>query len=124
MKKKKVLIVEGYEMLFAMWRAALLDTSISIVSAATLEEARWEFGVNKGELDAIVICGFVGGGSQPTKGPNTLELAVEFRKEFKGLMVASSSDPDIREALLKAGCDHECTDKTNLSRRLKEILEV
>ena len=122
---KNVLVVEGYPMLLVMWKAALLGTPINIVGATTMEEARRGFADNKGELDAIVINACIASDSgQKASGPNAFELVAEFRKEFKGPMIASSHVPEWREWLMKAGCNLNATDKIHIPRILKELLAV
>jgi len=104
---KRVLIVEDNVALIRIWTMSLLK--LEIVSATSITEAEEKFENFGADFAAIVLDGSVlANPMSEYDDALTLELAIKFRKTYKGLMIAASSDPDIRERLMASGCNLQC----------------
>lgn len=106
-KKPKVFIIEDNkdtQNLFKDW----LGEYMEILPAYTIQEAKELFAQNK-DFDAIAIDGCV-----PGIELNTIPLIQEIRKNFKGTMITTSSDPGYRKEMIAAGCNEECVNKWQL----------
>ncbi len=113
---KKVLVVEDDKDYHEYYKQAL-DNKVIIISALTIEDARRIFAENP-DLGAIVMDACV-----PGRNPTTLGLTEEFRKIFKGPMIAVSNDEDFREMLMKKGCDHE-SKKRDVPHKVLAVLSL
>ncbi len=99
-----------------------LGRGMTILSAHTLGEARNLFATYP-DIRLIVLDGCLLHSSLQAKMPDTLPLVGEFRKTFRGPIIAASSNPDFRQMMMAAGCDHECDDKDQLPRVIGRLLE-
>lgn len=113
---KKILIVEDLRHLHEMW-IIMLKEKVQIISAFTIEEAREKFKDNP-DITLITIDGCV-----PGESFNTEPLVREFRKTFKGPIIAASRSLFFRTLLKEAGCDYECS-KNELPKKILEILGI
>lgn len=111
----KVLIVDDNEELQECWQA-LLRRTVIVVSAYSLDEASELFQSNP-DIALIAMDGCV-----PGDVLNTIPLVEEFKKTFKGPMVAISANDSFRVRLLDAGCNYECT-KQRVPHTIKSLLE-
>ena len=117
---KKVLILEDEGMLANLFRSQFHGEPIELVIAATAAAARKLF--KREEFDVVVLDGIAP--SEPgchasLVGPT---LAKEFRSAgYNGPLIASSSDPQAVDLMLKAGCSHSC-EKLRLQELLRELL--
>ncbi len=109
----RILIVED-DLDIQMLYKECLET-LEIVSAFTKAQALEEF-VNNPDFAAIVMDACV-----PGNEVNTLGLVYRFRRTFNGPMIATSSEPNYNDKLMKAGCDHK-SEKHALPQKLREIL--
>lgn len=112
----KILVVDDTKHWHFRWREELGD-KVLIVSAFSIEEAREHFAANP-DIVAIVMDACV-----PGDRPTTLPLVEEFRRTFKGPIVAVSSIPSYRKQLVIVGCDYE-SDKDYLSSKILKILSL
>jgi DNA-binding NtrC family response regulator len=115
----KILMIEDdvsiFESLKMLMEMVFKDENLSILNAVSIDEARKQFELNT-DIDIITFDGCVkGGGAEP----NTLPLVEEFKKTFKGILIAASSR--YNEELLKAGCQHE-TMKSDIPQKIMQIL--
>jgi len=106
---KKVLIIEDDIYIAKMYREyfdqGIMAEMIIRLTASSIKEAREKFNENK-DISVIVFDGVVVGPAD--KLPNTSELVSEFKKSFRGTMIAASGIPAYDEVLVKAGCDFFC----------------
>lgn len=110
---KKVLILEDERYWWEVWRKNL-DGKINLLFASSVERAKEMFAENP-DLDAIVVDACV-----PGDYPNTQPLVREFRKTFRGPIIAISSSAEYRDMLCDAGCNYE-SEKGYLFKRLLRI---
>jgi CheY-like chemotaxis protein len=115
---KKVLIIEDDKPLLETMMA-FLEGWLNVVSADSVDSAREVFAAHP-DLDAIVMDGCIEG---PGELPNSLVLVLEFRRTFKGPMIAVSNSDEYQDRLMEAGCDHKSY-KGHVHRKLKELLSV
>ena len=99
-----------------MNRLCFIGIEIEYLRAETIEEGFMLYNENP-DVDLIVVDACV-----PGHDPNTMEFVKAVRKTFSGPMIATSSDPNFRKLLLKAGCDVECEDKFIVPQKIKTIL--
>lgn len=112
---EKILLVEDDKHVLDLWADYFKTYSepnkLILVTATSLKEAEMQFKENQ-DVKAIIIDGRIIGPSgfapSATEGPNTLNLASEFRKTFSGPMIAVSGSEDTQEELVNAGCDEAC----------------
>ncbi len=114
--KPKVLIVEDGELWQEQWKG-WFDGKITLLKALSIDEARRLFGQNS-DLSVIVMDACV-----PGDWPNTQPIVTEFRKTFKGPMVATSGISDYRLTLIQAGCDYEAS-KLDVPQTVLRILDL
>ena len=112
---KKVLLVEDDQVIQMGWMVLLEDLPLQLLQARDISQARDLFYDNP-DLDAVVMDGCV-----PGVELNTANLTMEIRKRFAGPMIAVSSEPDFRRALVQAGCDYAC-DKNLVPDKLIQLL--
>lgn len=112
---KKVLIVEDDSSWQQNYEYALKE-KVLIIQAFDLDQARERFASNN-DLDAIVMDACIG------NHPNTYGITEEFRKTFKGPMIAASSARDYRKVLMSCGCDYEAP-KDLVPQKLIEVLGI
>ena len=117
MNKKKVLIVEDRDTTQSGYRASLQD-DVQLLQAFTIEQAREIFGANP-DIDLIVMDGCV-----PGFEINTPPLVREFRKTFRGPIIATSSSSDYRQELMLAGCSHEVGSKGDVPDKVLALLSL
>jgi len=86
-----------------------------VLPALNNEQAEKIFGELKNDID-IIVCDFSLGG-----GETTLNFVKKIRGEFKGLMIANSSDPGSNERLVEAGCDVS-TKKSEMLDLIKNLI--
>ncbi len=113
---KKVLFVEDSKSQQDYWRRKL-PGKVVFIGALSIREAEELFADNF-DIEAIVMDACVPGDSV-----NTLQLVRKFRDTFTGPMIATSSVPWYRDALVQAGCDHE-SEKDSLPQKLLEVLSL
>lgn len=112
---KKILIIDDDIIFQADWKASLEDKA-TVISAYNLEQAEKLFAQNP-DCDIIAVDACL-----TSRGkPDTIPLVVEIRKNFKGRMIAISSNLEYNVSLVQAGCDHEC-DKSKVVETLEYIL--
>ena len=99
-----------------------LGRGMTILSAHTLGEARNLFAAYP-DIRLIVLDGCLLRSSLQAKMPDTLPLVGEFRKTFRGPIVAASSNPNFRQMMMGAGCDHECEDKDLLAQVIERLVD-
>jgi len=131
---KKILLVDDEAAvikLYMRWFETLLKKEAIpvLLTAASVDEAREKFLLNQEDIIAIVLDGNIIGPpavefSEDPSGtcPNSVVLVGEFRKTFKGPMIASSIVESSREILMEAGCDYKVDDKGKVVGKLIEIL--
>jgi CheY-like chemotaxis protein len=115
MKKKCYLIIEDSTEIQRLFGMILDDTKVSFYQAQTISEAEEMFEVCKSQLTHIFIDGCV-----PGNKLNTLDLTQKIRSEFKGHMIAMSSNPEFNEILEEAGCD-ESIEKFMLHKKINQL---
>ena len=111
---KKVLIVDDSIQWQKIW-GEMLGGKIEVISAYSIKEARGKFADNP-DVDAIVMDACV-----PGDEPTTPPLVIEFRKTYKGPIVAISSLPEYQKILMHVGCDHSA-DKNTMPEYLLNFL--
>jgi len=109
----RILIVEDNRDVQMFYKDLLIG--LEIVCAFTVEEARQAF-MDNSNFAAIVMDACV-----PGDEPTTPPLVRDFRKTFKGPMIATSSDDGYNNELMAAGCDYKSF-KYNLHQTLLQIL--
>jgi DNA-binding NtrC family response regulator len=115
----KVLVVDDDRGMHLMLALRLKGKAV-LLSAHTLDEARALFAANRDSIRLVVLDGCLHSAFQ-VQTPDTLPLIPEFRATFRGPIIAASSFPDFRQAMVKAGCTHNC-DRDWLSREIERLL--
>jgi hypothetical protein len=125
-KMEKVLLVEDNEKMVRVIKINFdlkFSPKMRLLSAGTIIEAKRLFSENN-DIVAIIMDGYVpmreGRRVWP---PNTTEdLVGEIRdKGFSGPIIATSSNLELREKLIEAGCDYQC-DKLDVVSRLEYFI--
>ena len=114
MNLPKVLVVEDLEQFHDFW-GSRLEGKVTLVSAFSIREAQEQFAQNP-DVVAIVMDACV-----PGNAPTTQPLVRKLRETFTGPIIATSSLPEYRQELLRAGCDHEC-EQEMLPQKLCDVL--
>ena len=100
---KKVLIVEGQELLIRQWKGKL-NGMVEVVFARSIEDARAKLlDANLG-FDAIVINAHVHGNTEE----DIFDFVKEFTMQFCGSIIATSTSSSSRIKLVGVGCDQDC----------------
>lgn len=110
---KKILVVEDSE----NWQdeyADSLDGRVTIIPALTIVDIERLFLANP-DIDLIVTKTFVGDYCMRS----FIERA---RKTFKGPMIAVASCSVHRRAMIKAGCNHWVSHRSDVVEKVEEIL--
>jgi CheY-like chemotaxis protein len=103
--KKLVLLVEDDEVVGQAIKLLLEDDGWEVVWAKDRYEARDLYTAHKHEITAAVFDGYL----EKTCGGNTFEIIRIMREDnFKGPMIAASSNPDMRKDMIRAGCTDQC----------------
>ena len=110
---KRVLIIEGEEFWRRRFGMVLVEPKgVRIIFAPSLEKARWQ--ISRGpNIDILVVDGAEG----------TLDFVQEIRRGFSGKIIICSSDANVGDMFLEAGCD-EYACKSHLSKLLAEKLWI
>ncbi len=123
----KVLIVEDEELIWRPHRERFLRNfggAATVLVATTLREAEELFRGNQ-DVDVVALDFNVpeDKGGDP-KQSNTLALALEIQKTFKGPMYATSGQEKNRKALMAHGCTIECTEKKFLCQEIGKQMRL
>ncbi len=111
---KKVLIVED-EQSFNCYYRGRLSERVNLTIIDNLKDV--EDFINKNpDIDLITMDGNIIGGT-------TVALVRKIRATFKGLIVATSFNPDLQKELLSAGCDYK-VDKADLPKAVVRLLDL
>jgi CheY-like chemotaxis protein len=113
--KPKVLIVEDEK----SWQhtfTALLGNKVEVLLAPTIQDAEKLFQEHRSDLAAILMDAQV-----MASFPNTMDLIREFRRFYKGPMIAMSSLPKNITILMDAGCDYGVTKGEVVKRCLRYL---
>jgi DNA-binding NtrC family response regulator len=101
---KRVLIIEDDIPLSEAFRKRLTHNGFEVVLARTKSEAYKAFDANP-DFFVMLVDGWMDGAT------DTCDLIREFRKTYKGHMIAMSGKDDTREHQVEAGCNHESFNK-------------
>ncbi len=115
----KVLLVDDNKDLHTTIEMGL-EGEADLLSALTLESARELFTANP-DIQIIVMDGCLNSAPGAVQTPETLPLIHEFRRTFRGPMIAASDFDSFREVMVLAGCDREC-EKVRLLKELRFML--
>jgi len=117
----KILVIEKEVFWHVQIREAMLEKSVTVVSARTKELARRML-VQNPDIEVIAITDHIASGNcNGATEPDTLGLVKEIRKTFTGKMIACSSNCNFENMLISAGCDLQVF-KSHLSEKLLEVL--
>ena len=117
---KKILFVEDNKMMTDLYKD-LLGDKFALVIAISIVEAEHAFKKHP-DISVIVLDGFVfDNRDSKTPDTSTHELLKKFKETFKGVIIASSSDPVARKKMILLGCDHEC-EKWDVPKKVFEII--
>lgn len=103
------LIQKQYEI---TWRGKLI-----ILQAYSIEQA-YKFVAGHPEIDIIVVDACVPGSSI-----NTKEFVINIKKDFDGIMIASSSEPKYMVELVKVGCS-DASPKNEVAGLVLKLLKL
>ncbi|MFA5870871.1 MAG: response regulator [Candidatus Paceibacterota bacterium] len=113
---KKVLIIEDKAVFQGLWEMEL-DGKVLLFQAISIPEAKNIFYQNP-DLSVITMDACV-----PGDEPNTIPLVEEIRKTYSGPIIATSSDENFCEALIKAGCNYGIS-KENVAEEILKVLSL
>ena len=118
MEIKKVLVIDDnidiQETFFKVLKYLIKD--VDVLQAFTIWEAKKFFTENL-DIDLIIV-----DAQLSSEGiAETIELIKEFRKIFKGPMIAASTNLELNKRLVKSGCNYQ-TPKDDIINVLKKIL--
>ena len=118
MARQKIMIVEdNVDTLKALCN--YFHRRYEVVTARTVTEALGKFELHQGAFEMIAL-----DASLETSGTiDTLPLIPEFRKTYKGPLVAISNSDKHNVELVAAGCDYRC-EKHELPTMTERILGV
>jgi CheY-like chemotaxis protein len=114
--KPKVLIIEDEPYRQKWWKEDL-ESKVEVLSALTIQQAEELFAGNP-DVALIVMDACLSG-----RSPDTILLVKKIRQTFSGPMIAASGNPEYRELLCEAGCDHSC-EKYKVPKKVLEILAL
>jgi CheY-like chemotaxis protein len=117
---KNILVVEDQEDLHEYYKEILETRGFKIISAHNGVEANSKYAEYRGftgpnSIQAIVM------DYDLKSRPTGLELTTRIRPDFKGCMIANSSDPNIRFQMMRAGCNYETEEKEDIPQLLCKI---
>jgi len=112
---KKVLIIEDGAVFQGLWEMEL-EGKVLLFQAVSIEEAKNIFYQNP-DLSIITMDACV-----PGDEPNTLPLVKEMRETYSGLIIATSSDDNFCESLIKAGCNYGIS-KENVAEEILRVIK-
>lgn len=115
---KKILIVDDDPAPYHQLKKKIQDRGfeITVLRAQTCAEGRRIFEENR-DLDLIVMDGFL---VQET----TIDLVMEIRPQFTGIILANSSSAGMQTILQDAGCDHQTFSKNHFWREAFFLLDL
>ncbi len=113
--KKKILIIEDLELQNFVYKEQM-KRYFEPLFATTLQEALKLFSENS-DIELIVLDSCLEGDT-----PDTIPLVKYFRETFSKTIIATSSNIELREYLVSAGCDLEC-DKNDVAKIARKILQ-
>ena len=119
---KKILIIEDDEFWQEGFSEYLPDNEITILQALTIEEAERLFAENP-DLDLIVLDILVPDEeTKPGERINTVPLLEKIRQTFRGPILAISNESFWIDCLVREGCSHSLTGKSQAPDEIKAIL--
>ncbi len=123
MKTHKILVVEDQCVVRADIVAELIRLGIpttAILEADSLQDAMDLFLTWESSIVAICLDGCLHATTL-----NTIPL-IELCKphDYKGILIAMSSDASLRQKMMQAGCTHEATSKDYVAETVFDLLEV
>jgi len=118
-----ILLVEDSCSTLELWKVCFeisnkKGVEIVLLIATSVDEAREKFWLHQHIIKAVVFDGCIDG---PGEEPNSKILVSEFRRVFKGPMIAASNREDYRKILTDSGCDYECDEKDKVPKKIFEI---
>ena len=122
MEKIRVLFIEDDEFVIDLIIRMLKKMPVEIILAKNKTEAERQFEDNINNINLIIMDGSLP--LSPSSGVicDTIDFTNDVRKKYSGVIIATSSDPSLREKLMKAGCNIECDDKLQIPEIISNLL--
>lgn len=123
---KNILLVEDDPRTAKAIQDKLLPLGIKIFWCQTYKSALADYLDNRKILDLILLDGYLSTGRfGPNPDDTTIPLVILIKKDkdnnlFKGITVAMSTSVDMREEMMKLGCDLKCH-KSDVPGLVKEL---